>query len=239
MTRLLLATLASIAVCGPASSQEAPARVAEIMTSGRGEIRVPPTHGVVYFTVENSSRTAASAASDNARNSQATIQSLRSAGVRESEITNSGYGVSQDFENGDRRKPRGFIARNTIRVDVPVVNIGKAIDAAVAAGTTNVSPVQFLAGDLSAPRREAIRMAVQEARRDAEALAEASGGSLGRLLSMSSGGTSQPVYRSIDYAVATAGISAGGYAPPPTDLRSNDLTISAVASGRWEFVPRR
>lgn len=236
MNRFLMIALVSVASAGVASAQEIQPRVPEIQTAGRAEVRVPPTHAIVIFTVENSARTAAQAASDNARNSQSTIQSLRSAGIKESEITNGGYGVSQDFENGDRRKPRGFIARNLIRVDVPVASIGKAIDAAVAAGTTNVSPVQFLAGDLSGPRREAIRMAVQEARRDAEALAEASGGSLGRLLSMSSGGTSQPVYRSAEFAVTTA--MASGYVQP-TDLRANDLTITAVASGRWEFVSRR
>jgi hypothetical protein len=31
---------------------------------------------------------------------------------------------------------------------------------------------------------------------------------------------------------------ATGYAQP-TDLRANDLTVTATAAGRWEFVPRR
>src|SRR4051812_43545503 len=107
MRRFLLVTVTGFAVCGSAAAQDASPRVAEIATSGRGEIRIPPTHAIVMFTVENSARTAAGAASDNSRNSQATIQSLRSAGIKESEITNGGYAVNQDFENGDRRKPRG------------------------------------------------------------------------------------------------------------------------------------
>jgi uncharacterized protein YggE len=237
MKTFFVLALASFAICTFAEAQETTPRPAEISTTGRGEIRVPPSHAVVLLTVENSSRTAAQAASDNAKNSQSTIQSLRNAGVKESEITNGGYGVAQDFENGDRRKPRGFIARNIVRVDVPVANIGKAIDAAVAAGTTNVSPVQFLAGDLTQVRRDALKLAVQEARRDAEALAEASGGSLGRMLSMNSS-TNPVMLRSASSEVyVTGAVSAGGYVP--TDLRANDITVTATASGRWEFVPRR
>jgi len=214
------------------SAQEIPPRVPEIMASGRGEIRVSPTNAVVLFTVENSGRSADLAASDNARSSQETIKSLKSAGVKENEISNGGYSLSQHFENG---RPRGFIARNMIRVDIPVANVGKAIDAAVETGATNVSPIQFRAAEVNGPRRDALRMAVQEARRDAEAIAEASGGSLGRLLSMTSYFNPAIMARAASDVVLQG--AGGGYTP--TDLRPSDLTVIATASGRWEFVPKR
>jgi uncharacterized protein YggE len=233
MRTYLILGVASIALCAVASAQENPQRGPEITASGHGEIKVPPTHAILYLIVETPAGNAAAAASENARVSQATIQSLRNAGVKENEISNGGYSLSQNYE---RDKPKGFIARNTIRVDIPVANVGKAIDAAVATGSARVSPIQFHANELSAPRREALRMAVEEARRDAEVLAEASGGSLGRLLSMSSVTNPPNIGRGYADVIAT-GASSGGYVP--TDIRPNDLTVVATASGRWEFIPRR
>ena len=236
MKRIVFATLATVAQFrASAFAQDAP-RVSEIATTGRGEVRVTPTRAIVSFTVENFAKNAAQAASDNSRTSQAIRKSLRDAGVAENELTNGGYSVNQDFEKGDRTKPRGFNARNVIRVEVSrVADVGKLIDAALAAGATSVSPIQFTAGDLTTFRRDALKAAVAEARRDAETLAEAAGGSLGRLIAMNGFFNPGIALRAAAEVIATSG--SGSYVP--TDLRSNDLTVTANASGRWEFIPRR
>ena len=75
---------------------------------------------------------------------------------------------------------------------------------------------------------------VNIARRDAETLAEASGGSLGRLLSMSTT-MGQPMPYQL--AVATGTTMASRVVP--TVIKPNDILVSAVANGRWEFVPGR
>ena len=235
MNRILLTAIAIAGMSTSAFAQDAP-RVSEIATTGRGEVRVPPTRAVVAFTVENFAKNAAQAASDNSRTSQAIRKSLRDAGVAESELSNGGYSVYQDFEKGDRMKPRGFNARNVIRVEVlRVADVGTLIDAALAAGATSVSPIQFTAGDLTAFRRDALKAAVAEARRDAETLAEAAGGSLGRLILMNGFFNPGIALRAAADVIATG--VAGGYAQ--TELRPNDLTVTANASGRWEFIPRK
>jgi uncharacterized protein YggE len=235
MNRILFTTIVIVGLSTSAFAQDTP-RVSEIATTGRGEVRVPPTRAIVSFTVENFAKNAAQAASDNSRTSQAIRKSLRDAEVAESELSNGGYSVYQDFEKGDRTKPRGFNARNVIRVEVSrVADVGKLIDAALAAGATSVSPIQFTAGDLTSFRRDALKAAVAEARRDAETLAEAAGGSLGRLIQMNGFFNPGVALRAASEVVATG--LAGGYVP--TELRPNDLTVTANASGRWEFVPRK
>jgi uncharacterized protein len=237
MKRLLLACVIA-AFSAPVFAQDGPPRVSEIATSGRAEIRVPAGRATVLFSVENFAKSAATAASDNARISMAVLSSLRYHGVGDDQMTNGGYSVYQDFEKGDRTKPRGFNARNTIRVEVPrIETVGSVIDAGLGAGAANVAPIQYGTGDLSIVRRVALKNAAAEARRDAEVLADAAGGSLGRLLSMSSGnlnpGTS---LRSIESVMVTG---AGSSSYTPTELRPGDLMVSAIASGRWEFLPRR
>ena len=220
-----------------AIAQEIAPRVSEIATMGRGEARVAPDRAVLSVTVETTARTATEAAANNARTVAATLASLRAAGVKESELSNSRYSVTQDFENGDRRRPRGFIARNSIRIDVPAAaETGKLIDAALAGGANIVSPIQFLGRDMPTARRDALKAAVAQARLDAETLAEAAGGTLGRLLSMTTG-IAQPMYGGYDQVVVTA--SSLPSPAEPTVIRPNDILVTAVANGRWEFVPRR
>ena len=237
--KLVLAGCAlAVALTSPVIAQDVPARPSEIAATGRGEITIVPNRAVLTVTVENTATSASTTGAENARIVNATIQSLRSAGVKDEELTNGGYSLSQDYENGDRRRPRGFVARNSVRVEIPrVSDVGKLIDAALAGGATIVSPIQFLGPNMPNARRDALTAAVVEARRDAEALAAASGGSLGRLLSMTTG-TGQPYYQQLSEVVVT-GIASGGVAMAPTTIRPGDLTIVAVASGRWEFVARR
>jgi uncharacterized protein YggE len=77
--------------------------------------------------------------------------------------------------------------------------------------------------------------AVRQARADADAMARAAGGSLGRLIALNSGGISQPIYNArqnvqFEGAVLT---SAGAFA---TNIVPGDLIVSAQIFGRWEFV---
>jgi uncharacterized protein YggE len=209
-------------------------RITEISVTGRGETSLTPDRAVVIATVVTNASSATSAANDNARIVAEVLSKLRAAGYADRQVTNAGYSLGQDYENGDRRRPRGFVARNSVRVEVPRVNdVGRVIDAAIAAGATEVSPIQFSGPDMPGARRSALRSAVAEARLDAETLAEAAGGSLGKLLSISTT-PAQPVYRDPGMVVVT-GLASGG----STEIRPNDITVVAIASARWEFVPRR
>lgn len=218
-------------------AQDLPQRVPEVVVTGRGEVRIAPDRAVVFATVVTNRNTATEAASANARIVAETMSRLSAAGANAAQITNSGYALGQDFENGDRRRPRGFSARNTIRIEVPTVdNVGKVIDAALAGGATEIAPIQFGGPNMPDARRNALRMAVAEARREAEVLAEASGGTLGRLISVTSG--AQPYYPQSEAAFAISS-SSGNVAGFPITIRPNEVVIAAVASVRWEFVPKR
>ena len=225
------------ALTSTALAQDTPARMPDIATIGRGEISIRATHAILTVMVENNASSAATAGGENARLVASTMKSLRAAGVKDAELTNGGYSLNQDFENGDRRRPRGFVARNSIRIDVPRVDeVGKLIDAALAGGATLVSPIQYLGNDMSNARRDALKAAVAEATRDAQTLAEAAGGTLGRLISMSTG-IGNPVYPRLGSEVVATSLASSGF--PETSIRPNDIIVTAMASGRWEFVPRR
>jgi uncharacterized protein YggE len=167
------------------------------------------------------------------------MNGLRSAGIADKDISTSGYRLEQNYEYPRNAEPRptGFTATTTIRAEVrPLENLGRVIDAAISGGATGVSGVQFLASNTEEARRSAIGEAVRQARAEAEVIARAAGGSLGRLIAINSGGASQPIAREMNYGTLASSI-AGGASQPPTYLVPAELTITATVFGRWEFIP--
>jgi uncharacterized protein YggE len=187
----------------------------------------------VNFIVQARGQTAARAASENSRLVASTMQALAAAGRKPGDISNSQYNVGVDYDG--KGKPGGFLASNTIRVEVAnIEDIGRVIDAGLAGGATQVASTQYLGDGMEEARRNALKAAVDEARQDAEAMAAAAGGQLGRLLSLTSAGTGGPP---IGDAYLASAVATGGLIP--TVIRPGDLVVAAAASGRWEFVPKK
>jgi len=232
-----LLSIAFLLLSGSAAAQDA-SNLPQVAATGRGEIRVKPTRATISFTVQGRGSTAALAAAENARLVASTIRALQAAGLKSEEITNSGYNVVPDYEYSNTgRKQNGFVASNVIRAEVAQIsNVGKTIDAGLAGGATQVASAQYSGDRMDDARRDALKAAVEESRRDAEAMAAAAGGTLGRLMLLASAGAAVPTQRDAyaEVALRTAGGTAGG-----TVISPNELTVIATTTARWEFIPRR
>jgi uncharacterized protein YggE len=230
---------------GVAQANPTPSRVPEITASGRGEVAITPDRATVLVSVESRAPSAAAAAAANSQKMTAVLQALRNAGLTQGDITTSMYTVGQDPRSlrvppgtGMPNFPIEFLARNTVRANVRRVDdVGKAIDAALGAGATSIASVQFSSSSTEEARGNALAMAVAQAQRDANILARASGGTLGRLLSMTSnsapamaGGLAGDVYFSVEREMAAS-------AAFPTMINPRDLTVAVSVFGRWEFIP--
>lgn len=224
-----------------ASSMQAPesspsAGQPEITASGRGEVRLAPTYAAVIVNVTTRATTAVEAAAQNGQKVQAVIKALRGSGLSEKEVTTAGYNLHQDYNyRPDRRpEPSGFVANTSIRAEVRrLETLGRVIDAAIAAGATGVSGVQYFASNTDDARRSAMAQAVREARTDADVLARAAGGTLGRLIELNSGGVNQPFPRPM---MEAGGMVMASRAAAPTNIVPGELTVMAIVSGRWEFI---
>jgi uncharacterized protein len=195
-------------------------------------VRVAPDIARLQITVETRSSSANVAAADNAARLDRTVAAVRAAGIDSAQINTSGYSVGVNYDR--KGEPAGFIVRNGLRIEVRrIADVGKSIDAALGAGATQVNGVQFLRKDVQDSRRAAIALAVAEARRDAEILAQAAGGTLGRLIYVTSGFGQLPTNFEYQTAVVTSATVPG------TPIMPGDLTVTAVANARWQFVPRQ
>lgn len=233
-----LCLLASLPAASLAQTQSptASAREPEITAGGHGEVRLPPSYAYVQLGVTTQSQSAAEAVSENARRIAATISAVRGLGLTEQQVTTSGYSLTQSYEYPKNAQPKlsGFIARNTIRAEVRRLDdLGKVIDAAVSAGATDVSSIQYLVSNTEDARRTALADAVKRARDEADVIARAAGGTLGRLIAVNSGGVAQPGYNEYQTMVLT---SSSGSVRSPTPIVPGELTVAAQVFTRWEFV---
>ncbi|MFL5593232.1 MAG: SIMPL domain-containing protein, partial [Gemmatimonadaceae bacterium] len=217
-------------------------REPEVTTNGRGEFRLAPDYAYVTVGVTTQSPTAVETASTNAAKVAAIVSALRALGLTEQQVTTSGYNLTQVYEYPKNRQPRlsGFTARNSIRAEVRHLDdLGKVIDAAINAGATDVSSIQFLASSTDQARRTALSDAVRQARTDADVIARAAGGTLGRLISVNTSGVSQPIAirgLSMENAQLTSGMAVAASAMP-TPIAPGELNVIAVVFTRWEFIP--
>jgi len=217
----------------PAPSAKEP----ELTASGRGETRLAPDYAYVTIGVTSQAPNAVDAASENARRVESILGALHSFGLTDRQLLTSRYNLTQNYEYPKNAppKPSGFTARSTIRAEVRrLEDLGKLIDASIASGATEVSGVQFLASNTDEARRSAMTEAVKQARADADAMARAAGGSLGRVIALNAGGISQPMYNVRENMQLMSAVATS--ASVPTSIVPGDLIVTAQVFGRWEFV---
>ena len=240
--RLLLIALSMCAFSSDSIAQTPATSAAsgpEVTTNGRGETRLAPDYAFVTIGVTYQAANAVDAASENARRIEAILGALRSFGLNDRQLLTSRYNLTQNFEYPKNQppKPAGFVARSTVRAEVHrLEDLGKLIDASIARGATEVSGVQFLASNTDEARRSAITEAVRQARADADAMARAAGGTLGRLIAINSGAISQPFYNARENAQLLGVVVTSASGVPGTSIVPGELLVTAYISARWEFV---
>ena len=171
----LVAFTLCLAVLGavPTVAQTPTPFPAVIVTSGEGVVKLPPDRAWVSIAAESRARTAQDAQRLNTDAMTAVIERIKAAGIPADAIQTTGYNLQPEFDyvNG-KQTLRGYVARNQVNVRVDVLTkAGDVITAAVATGATNVSGVRFDLKDRDNHEREALRLAVQDARRRADSAA--------------------------------------------------------------------
>lgn len=179
--------LAAGAPIGAALAQDAaPAHVAtpRLTVSAVGSVEVPADQVDIQLSVVSDAKTADAALAANQTKVEAMLAALKALGLTEQEVTTSNFNISPVFEPTTNYRPgpiTGYQVTNSVLVRTKKLDIaGKAIQAAVNAGANNVDFVSFgLSGQQG--RDQAIAEAAKNARKDATALAAASGVTLGRV----------------------------------------------------------
>ena len=207
----------------------------QIAVTGRGEVKVTPDRAAIQISVQTRAETAAAAASQNATKLKAVVDALRAMGLPANQVTTSSYNVYPEQRYEPNREPVivGYNVTNTLLVEVRnLTTVGAVIDKALANGANMVTSLNFYASNTEAARREAIMLAIQKARADAEAAARAAGGTLGGVIEIGVGAYYPPPPRPMQMMIRGADASAQAETP----INAGDQTVSVEVSTRWHFI---
>ena len=194
--------------------------------SGEGVVQAVPDRAWITIGAESRANSARDAQKRNTDAMRPVLEKLRSAGIPQEAIRTVGYDVQYEWDFVDnRRVGRGYVARNTVEVRVDAVDrLGELLEAAVGSGATTLGGIRFDLKDRNAHEREAIRLAVVNARAKAETAASVAGRTLDRVLRVDEQGiVSPPVPMRMMREVAQAGIAADAGAP----ISSGQIEIKA------------
>jgi uncharacterized protein len=229
-TRLWIAVLvgaavvASLLVAWPDSATSAADAADEgITVTGVGTVEAVPDRAELSFGVTTEGATAKEAATANSERMTELIDALKAAGVRSEDIQTENVSVSPRHSPMGKRLP-GFVAENSVSVQVDSGRAGAIVDLAVENGATNASGPSFDVSDRDSLYRDALRAAVREAREKAEAIASAGGVSVGDVTRVVEGGSEEPAV----YLEAAQRASATPIEPGQEEIQATVTVTFAI-----------
>lgn len=166
----------------PALAQNAP-DPAVIVTTGQAEVKMAPDRAWVSIIAESRAKDPKEAQRLNVAAMDAVMAKLRGMNLGTDAIRTTSYDLhpEYDYANG-KQTLRGYVARNTIDVRVDeITRVGDVLGAAVGSGATSIGGLRFGLKDRDGAEREALRLAVADARTRAEAAASGAGVQIARI----------------------------------------------------------
>lgn len=224
----------------PAQGGAATSAPPMIVTTATEEVEVAPDRAVLTFSVETRGRTAAAAGTENARVQAAVLDTLRKLGIASAQLRTQGVSINPEYEyprEGGRPTVVGYQAQNSIQVEVrQIALIGTVIDAGLSRGATNVGGLRFFASSTEAATRDAMRRAVIRARADADVIAEAAGGRVAGVISITAHpGATDPI---VPEMVTTMAMRSVQKADTPTPIETGVLKVVVSIEARFQLAIR-
>ncbi len=167
-----------------------------LTVTAEGRVTSRPDMATISLGVVSEGQTAAAALQNNARLMTQAVAALRRAGVAERDIQTSNVSVSPQYAYVEGQQPRltGYQANNSVNAKVRNLdNLGRTLDAAVAAGGNQVQGVSFALANPDPVMDQARQAAMRNARARADLYAQAAGLSVDRIMMISEGGGATPM----------------------------------------------
>jgi uncharacterized protein YggE len=165
-----------------------------VVVAGEGLVQVSPDRAWVTISAESRASSPRDAQRRNTEAMTPVLDKIRAAKIPADAIRTVAYDLQPEWEMvNNKRVSRGYLARNTIEVRIDAVErVGDILEMAVGAGATSVGGVRFDLKDRPGVERQAIRLAVADARAKADAAAAGAGLSVARVIRVEEQGVTSP-----------------------------------------------
>ena len=199
MRRLALLSLAVVAAvallagAGGAVGSSTAVGAESIVVTGQGSVRTVPDRAQVSLGVTTNANTASGALRANNAEIARVIAAVKAQGIPAADIQTEKVSLSLRYsDTGDAVV--GYTATNSVSVIIrSLTKVGPVIDAGVEAGANQVFGPNLVLSDANALYRQAIGVAITNAKGKARAIARASGLTLRRITNVTESGSPAPL----------------------------------------------
>jgi uncharacterized protein YggE len=191
---LLLAATALLIFAASCTTEKKESLRTRLMVTGESDSKASPDTAVVVLSVVTQNTRALEAQQQNARKSEAVMQAVKQAAGANPEVKTSDYSLEPQRDwSASTPRIKGYEARNSVTVTTDVLdNVGAILDAATQAGANSVDAVRFILREGKEARGRALGEASKQAMAKAEAMAQAMGGRIVRVVEEREGGFPAP-----------------------------------------------
>lgn len=165
-----------------------------VTAGGTGEVAAPPDMAEMFFGASVVAEDAKSALSQASKTAEDITAAVKNAGIPAEDIQTANVSIwPEQSGDGNSITITGYRASVQVRVKIRDIEaVGEVITAASEAGANEIGGPSFTLDDDADVRNEAIELAIADARKRAEVMADAAGKSLGEIISVSEANVSIP-----------------------------------------------
>jgi uncharacterized protein YggE len=170
-----------------------------IAVNGTGSVTASPDVAYINIGVHTENADPKEALTSNTSQAQDVVDAIKALGVTGEDIQTSNFNVYPTYEYGPMGETLGskYVVDNTVYVTVrDLSKLGEMLQAVVTSGANNINGITFDILDKDTLASEARKKAVENARKQAQDIAEAAGVELGELMYVNVyySGTTYPQY---------------------------------------------
>lgn len=157
-----------------------------VSVRGAGEIETAPDMATLSVGVSAQGATSQEARTKNTEAITATTEALKALGILEEDIQTSNMSLYPQYDySGNSNRIIGYEMSTSLTITVwDLAKAGEAIDAAIDSGSNTLERVSFSVSNEEELYRQALAVAMEDAKRSADALSVAGGKSTGSVVSI-------------------------------------------------------
>lgn len=209
-----------------------------LTVTGHGEVHAAPDQAIIRLGAVAQAKEAAGAQQQASKIVNQVLEKLKQMDIPSEKITTVGLTLSPVFSRPSQRgveEPQepiivGFRAHNSIQVVIDDISkVGDVIDAGVSAGANQLEGLSFEIKEDGKYKEEALRLAVKEARKKADAIAEAVGVEIVGVDEISEGG--------INFIRPQMQMARTFSAEAATPVQPGQVSVQASVTVRYRITP--
>ncbi len=209
-------------------------RVPSVTAMGEAVITVEPDQAQIDIGVVTQAKSAPEAAKENAEKLARVMGEVKKALGKGDEVKTASYSLNPNYRYPQGGKPEivGYTATNVLHIQTGTLeNVGKLIDLAMQSGANTIQRLSFTLKDEHSAQLQALRLASTNAKAKAEAIANALGLKIIKVLSVTEG------ERGVRPIVMPRAAQMEAQAAAPTPVEAGTIEVRSSVSLTAEVGP--